>query len=112
MNWNTNVFIFVIITQNEEFMRAKSVLSLMLSGILVISAMLQGCKPGKPFQVRQIPLEDFFRNPEKSRYQISPDGKYFSFMAPYQKRMNIFVNEIGKDSAVRLTSETDRDIAT
>ena len=62
-------------------------------------------------QVRQIPLEDFFKNPEKSRYQISPDGKYFSFMAPYQKRMNIFVQEIGKDSAMRLTSETDRDIA-
>lgn len=61
-------------------------------------------------QARQIPLEDFFKNPEKSRYQISPDGKYFSFMAPYQKRMNIFVQEIGKDSAVRLTSETDRNI--
>ncbi|MEI6883998.1 MAG: S9 family peptidase [Bacteroidota bacterium] len=72
---------------------------------------MEGCKPGKPAQVRQIPLEDFFKNPEKSRYQISPDGKYFSFMAPYQKRMNIFVQEIGKDSAMRLTSETDRDIS-
>ena len=69
-----------------------------------------GCKT-KPMTARQIPLEDFFKNPEKSRYQISPDGKYFSFMAPYERRMNIFVQEIGKDSAVRLTSETDRDIA-
>ncbi|MCX6284059.1 MAG: S9 family peptidase [Bacteroidetes bacterium] len=73
--------------------------------------MMEGCKPGKPAQVRQIPLEDFFKNPEKARYQISPDGKYFSYMAPYQKRMNIYVQEIGKDSAVRLTSETDRDIS-
>ena len=32
-------------------------------------------------------------------------------MSPYQKRMNIFVQEIGKDSATRLTSETDRDIS-
>ncbi|MCK9421036.1 MAG: S9 family peptidase [Bacteroidales bacterium] len=62
-------------------------------------------------QVRQIPLEDFFKNPEKARFQISPDGKYFSFMGPYEKRMNIFVQEIGKKNAIRLTSEKDRDIS-
>ncbi|HPE42762.1 MAG TPA: S9 family peptidase [Bacteroidales bacterium] len=59
----------------------------------------------------QIPLEDFFRNPEKSAYQISPDGKFISFMAPYESRMNIFVQKTGSDKATRLTSETDRDIA-
>jgi dipeptidyl aminopeptidase/acylaminoacyl peptidase len=59
----------------------------------------------------QILLEDFFKNPEKSGYQISPDGKYFSYQAPYENRMNIFVQQIGKDKATRLTSETDRDIA-
>jgi len=58
----------------------------------------------------QIPLEDFFRNPEKTAYQISPDGKYFSFMAPYESRMNIFVQKVGSDKATRLTGETDRDI--
>ncbi len=60
---------------------------------------------------KQIPLEDFFKNPEKTGYQISPDGKYFSYLAPYENRMNIFVQKIGKDKATRLTSETDRDIA-
>ena len=58
-----------------------------------------------------IPLENFFKNPEKSSYQISPDGKYFAYTAPYETRMNIFVQEIGKDSAVRLTSETERSVA-
>ncbi|MFH1160188.1 MAG: S9 family peptidase, partial [bacterium] len=72
--------------------------------------LMGGCK-NKPMQARQIPLEDFFRNPEKTRYQISPDGKFYSFLAPYESRMNIFVQEIGKDSALRLTSETDRDIS-
>jgi dipeptidyl aminopeptidase/acylaminoacyl peptidase len=75
------------------------------------SFLFTGCNSKKPMQVRQIPLEDFFKNPEKARYQISPDGKYVSFMAPYKDRMNIFVQEIGKDSAVRLTSVTDRDIS-
>jgi dipeptidyl aminopeptidase/acylaminoacyl peptidase len=59
----------------------------------------------------QIPLEDFFKNPEKTSYQISPDGKYFSYMAPYENRMNIFVQKVGKDKATRLTGETDRDIS-
>jgi hypothetical protein len=35
---------------------------------------------------KQIPLEDFFKNPEKSSYQISPDGSFYSFMAPYKKK--------------------------
>jgi dipeptidyl aminopeptidase/acylaminoacyl peptidase len=84
---------------------------LLIGGFISLTLFTGGCKTDKPMQAKQIPLEDFFKNPEKSRYQISPDGKYFSFMAPYEKRMNIFVQEIGKDSAVRLTSEKDRDIS-
>ena len=38
----------------------------------------------------QVPLENFFKNPEKAGYQISPDGKYFSYMAPYENRLNLF----------------------
>ena len=63
------------------------------------------------FSQNEIPLEDFFKNPEKSSYQISPDGKYFSFLSPYESRMNIFVQKIGSTKAKRLTSETDRDVA-
>ena len=61
--------------------------------------------------VREIPLEEFFRNSEVRSYDISPDGKYLSYMAPYESRMNIFVQQAGSDSARRITSETDRDIA-
>ncbi|MEM6965370.1 MAG: S9 family peptidase [Bacteroidota bacterium] len=56
-------------------------------------------------------VEDFFRNPEKSFYQLSPDGNYFSFLSPYERRQNIFVQKIGETEAIRITSETDRDIA-
>ena len=60
---------------------------------------------------KQIPLEDFFKNPEKSSYQISPDGSFYSFMAPYKNRMNIFIQKIGDSSATQLTFEEARDIA-
>lgn len=56
-------------------------------------------------------VEDFFKNPEKAGYQISPDGNYFSYMGPFEKRMNVFVQKIGEDKAVQITHETDRDIA-
>ncbi len=59
----------------------------------------------------QIPLEDFFKNPEKSSYQISPNGSFYSFMAPYKNRMNIFIQKIGDSSATQLTFEEARDIA-
>jgi len=56
-------------------------------------------------------VEDFFRNPEKSSYQISPDGNSISFLAPVDSRMNLFVEGVGSDDAKQITHETDRDIA-
>lgn len=57
-----------------------------------------------------IPLEDFFKNPEKVSFQISPDGSRISYRAPWNRRMNIFVQKIGEESATRITSAADRDI--
>ena len=62
-------------------------------------------------KAKQIPLENFFKNPEKSSYQISPNGDYYSFMAPYKNRMNIFVQKRGDTSSVQLTFEEDRDVS-
>lgn len=65
----------------------------------------------KEIPVKKYEVEDFFRNPEKAQYQISPDGKHYSYMAPYKNRMNVYVREIGSKEAKRLTEVTDRDIA-
>ena len=61
--------------------------------------------------VPRIPLRDFFRNPEKVAFKISPDGSHISFMAPYQHRMNIFVQPVTGGAPTRITAETDRNIA-
>jgi dipeptidyl aminopeptidase/acylaminoacyl peptidase len=58
-----------------------------------------------------IPLRDFFRNPERSGFQVSPDGNSISFMQPYQNRMNVFVRPRAGGEARRVTSETERDVA-
>ena len=59
----------------------------------------------------RIELKDFFKNPEKSSYQISPDGKFYSYLAPYESRKNIHVENIATGETKRVTSQTDRDIA-
>jgi len=64
----------------------------------------------KASNCRLIPLEDFFKNPEKTSYLISPNGKYISYLAPYNDRLNIFVKEIEDKEAIRITEATKRDI--
>ncbi|MCS6808483.1 MAG: S9 family peptidase [Bacteroidota bacterium] len=59
---------------------------------------------------RLIPLRDFFRNPEKSGYQLSPSGTFLSWLAPYEHRMNIYVQDRRDGRILRITSEKERDI--
>lgn len=61
---------------------------------------------------RKIPLTKFFKNPKVAQFQISPDGRYYSYLKPYKKRMNVYVQEIGKGGkAKRVTSLTDRSVS-
>jgi len=62
-------------------------------------------------EVNEIPLRDFFRHPEKTGYDISPDGKYLSYLAPHNSRLNIFVEKIESGETNRITNEKDRDIS-
>jgi dipeptidyl aminopeptidase/acylaminoacyl peptidase len=57
-----------------------------------------------------IPLRDFFRNPEKTAYQISPSGESIAFLAPYENRLNVWVQSLKGGEARRITAVTERDI--
>ena len=58
-----------------------------------------------------IPLEDFFKNPERSGYALSPNGAYLAYLAPYENRKNIFVQKVGSGEPQRITNVTDRDLS-
>ncbi len=62
-------------------------------------------------ETQQYPVEDFFRLPKKSRYQLSPDGNLFAYLGPFERRLNIFVQKPNGKRARRITEVTDRDIA-
>lgn len=75
-------------------------------GILVLAA----CTGES--NLRTIPIEDFFKNPEKTSFKISPDGAYISYLQPFKNRLNIFVQHISSARVVQITTSTDRNIGT
>ena len=63
--------------------------------------------------IKEIPLEDFFRNPEMSSFQLSPNGEYISYMKPWEdgnRMMNVYVRKINSDEEIRLTSASKRSL--
>lgn len=61
-------------------------------------------------QTKQIPMKDFFKNPEVAGFSISPDGNYLAYVKPFENRLNIFVKKIGEEKETRLTEAKERDI--
>ncbi len=91
-------------------MTIKNLFCWWLAGLLIIMA---GCSEKTPPPQKEAPLiprRDFFRNPEKTGFKISPNGEYLSFLRPWQHRLNIYVQKIGQEQAVRITGSTQRDI--
>ena len=60
---------------------------------------------------KTIPLRDFFKNPDQAAHQLSPDGKWLGWVAPYERRLNVFVRPVAGGEPVRVTSETARSVA-
>ena len=87
-------------------LRLTARLAVLAAACLVAGAALaQGAAP--------IPLRDFFRNPDRAYFRISPDGKTLAFMQPWERRMNIYVQPAGSAAEpLRITAEKDRDIPT
>ena len=79
--------------------------------LLTMAIAFASCQQSLPEKAPAIPLEDFFRNPEKTAFKLSPNGDYFSYLAPYESRLNVFIQKVGEDKAIQITRETERDIA-
>lgn len=58
----------------------------------------------------QIPLEDFFKNPETIDVTLSPNGKLLAYLKPWKSRSNIFVKNLETNKVKQLTFITKRDI--
>ncbi len=81
-----------------------------IASVFCLLVLIASCAP-KEEMPRLIPMEDFFRNPEKTAFSLSPDGTHLAFMQPWEKRLNVHVQKIGEEEATRITHATERDIA-
>ncbi|HEY0243990.1 MAG TPA: prolyl oligopeptidase family serine peptidase, partial [Mucilaginibacter sp.] len=59
--------------------------------IAVTALILHACKGDKAVE---IPVNDFFKIPEKSGFKISPDGKYVSFIKPDKDKQNLYIESL------------------
>jgi len=82
---------------------------MILPVIMLIMIGFTACR-AKEERAPVIPMENFFKDPEKAGYRISPNGQMIIFRAPHMGRMNVFVQNLGDTSAVPITHETERSI--
>jgi dipeptidyl aminopeptidase/acylaminoacyl peptidase len=61
-------------------------------------------------EVKLIPREVIFGNPEKADPQISPDGAMLAYLAPVENVLNVWVRTIGEQDDKPVTKDTDRGI--
>ena len=67
--------------------------------------------PASIDEVELIPRESLFGNPERANVQLSPDGKYLSWIAPLDGTINVWVAPADDLSAAKaVTSDTARGI--
>jgi dipeptidyl aminopeptidase/acylaminoacyl peptidase len=58
-----------------------------------------------------IPRETLFGNPERTRPQLSPDGKYLAYIAPDEKNvLQVWLRTVGQEDDRKLTDDQKRGI--
>jgi len=78
--------------------------------ILFSLGIIMSCKPSSK-EVPLISRDVLFGNPDKASLQISPDGKYISFLAPVNNVLNVWVGPAGEpEKAEPVTKDTNRGI--
>ena len=75
--------------------------------LILLVLTLQACNQRA---VREIPVSDFFKTPEKSFFKISPDGKYLSYIKTYKDKPNLFVQSLSDGKEHRITSFTENGV--
>jgi dipeptidyl aminopeptidase/acylaminoacyl peptidase len=57
-----------------------------------------------------VAVEEFFKDPQRAGYRISPNGEMIIYRAPHKGRLNVFFQKLGDTTATPLTEETERSI--
>lgn len=95
--------------EKQKIMKKSKLILISLSALLLIA----GCTSSSKEKETTAPLIDlkmFFKNGEKTNFQISPDGNYYSYLANFKDMLNVYVQKVGDKNGVRVTNDTLRSI--
>lgn len=97
---------------NMESFFHKALVTVLVSGLIALIMILASETSVSAMErPPRIPMEDFFRKPDMTGFQISPSGTHYSFLKPWKNRLNVYVRKIGsEEEAIRITSSEARDI--
>lgn len=59
--------------------------------VFIISLLHWSCNSGR---APVIPVDNFFRTPDKNSFKISPDGNYVAYLKSYKERQNLFIRSL------------------
>jgi dipeptidyl aminopeptidase/acylaminoacyl peptidase len=90
-------------------MKKSKLILISLTALLFTAACTTSPKE-KETQAPFVDMKLFFKNGEKTNFQISPDGNYYSYIANYKDMLNVFVQKVGNNNSVRVTNDTLRSI--
>src|SRR5689334_16900231 len=79
--------------------------------VLMITAAACTTKSDKEEKPPQLAVEDFFKNADKTGWQISPDGEYVSYRSSHLGHMNVFVRKVTDSTGVPVTFDSVRNIS-
>ncbi len=72
----------------------------LLKGMLLSLCMLAGALAVTPVQAREVPIEDFFKDPEFTSVSLSPDGKHMAVTVPQADRTVLAVLRVADKGVV------------
>ncbi|MBU2492322.1 MAG: S9 family peptidase [Bacteroidetes bacterium] len=76
--------------------------------LFFLSLSFYGCNKNNTAPI--IPVENFFRKPDKTSFQISPGGNYISYLAPWKGYMNLFITHERENDSTRISNSDNGDI--
>src|SRR5690606_25980640 len=89
----------------------RAILALAVAAFILGAPSVAPAAPASIDPVELIPPEALFGNPERANVQLSPDGKYLSWVAPLDGTLNVWVAPADDLSAAKaVTRDTARGI--
>lgn len=76
--------------------------------LLVCGIILAACN--KQEQVREIPVNDFFKSRDRAIYRLSPDGKHLSYLKLVDKKQQLVVEDLANGAITALSNPEERNI--